>query len=105
MISGITRFDLLFTKSTIDLFHKDNLELSPPAIKDILDQCKDIANPRPQYKYNKIIPHCYKKGNLMYKIIKTSNSLLEHMKIPITGKYQSKKKIKKFIQTQQYQTC
>ena len=46
-----------------------------------------------------------KKGNLMYKIIKTSNSLLEHMKIPITGKYQSKKKIKKFIQTQQYQTC
>ena len=96
-ISGITRFDHLFIKGTLDLFHKTDLDLTPIAIKEILDSCKPIENPRQQYKFNRKIPHNFKSGNLIYKIVSTWNSLPEYMKQPITGKYQSKKKIKNYI--------
>ena len=102
--SGVTRFDHLMQKATLDLFHKTDLGLTPPAIKELLDSCTPIENPRPQYKYNRKIAHFYKQGNLMYKIIKTWNSLPEYMKEPITGKYQSKTKIKTYISTL-YETC
>ena len=36
-ISSITRFDHLFRKGTLDLFHKTDLELTPIAITEILD--------------------------------------------------------------------
>ena len=104
-ISGITRFDHLFQKSTLELFYKDNIDLSPTAIKELLQSCKMIENPRPQYKHNRIIPHYYKKDNLMYRIIKTWNQLPEHMKEPTTlGKFQIKRKIKEYLMTL-YETC
>ena len=84
-------------KGTLDLFHKTDLDLTPIAIKEILDSCKPIENPRQQYKFNRKIPHNFKSGNLIYKIVSTWNSLPEYMKQPITGKYQSKKKIKNYI--------
>ena len=104
-ISGITRFDHLFQKSTLELFYKDNIDLSPTAIKELLQSCKMIENPRPQYKHNRIIPHYYKKDNLMYRIIKTWNQLPEYMKEPTTlGKFQIKRKIKEYLMTL-YETC
>ena len=76
--SGITRFDLLFTKNTIELFHKKQLGTVPKLIKTTLDELCSSKNPR---NNNLRIPSIYKKGDLMYELLNTWNNLPEGIKI------------------------
>ena len=99
--SRITRFDLLFTKYTIDLFHKNQLGLVPKLIKSTLDGLGSSKNPR---NNNLRIPSNYKKGDLIYDLLNTWNNLPEGLKNCPKNTLQSKKMISEFIQTK-YEIC
>ena len=99
--SRITRFDLLFTKYTIDLFHKKQLGLVPKLIKSTLDGLSSSKNPR---NNNLRIPSIYKKGDLIYDLLNTWNNLPEGLKTCPKNILQSKKMISEFTQTK-YEIC
>ena len=99
--SRITRFDLLFTKYTIDLFHKKQLGLVPKLIKSTLDGLSSSKNPR---NNNLRIPSIYKKGDLIYDLLNTWNNLPEGLKTCPKNTLQSKKMISEFTQTK-YEIC
>ena len=99
--SGITRFDLLFTKFTIDLFHKKHLGMVPKLINTTLNELCSSKNPR---NNNIRIPSIYKKGDLMYELLNTWNNLPEDIKTAPNKSFKSKTMISDFIKTK-YEKC
>ena len=99
--SGITRFDLLFTKNTIELFHKKQLGIVPKLIKTTVDELCSSKNPR---NNNLRIPSIYKKGDLMYELLNSWNNLPESIKTAPNKSFKSKKMISDFIKTK-YEIC
>ena len=92
--SNVTRFDLLFKKSVIELFHKKHLGMLPKMIEEKLNEFELSKNPRTR---NMKIPHFYKKGDLFYEIVNCYNNLPEKIKEPPKRLFMSKKRIKEFI--------
>ena len=99
--SNIVRFDLLFKKNVIEIFHKKHLGLLPKLLKDKIENIESSKNNRTS---NLKIPHVYKKGDMFYELINTYNNLPHHIKDPPTNLFSSKKRIKSFIQTE-YKQC
>ena len=99
--SNIVRFDLIFKKSVIEIFHKKYLGLLPKLLSEKLDLIENSKNKRTQ---NLKIPHIYKKGDLFYELINTWNNLPPDIKIPPAKLFISKKRIKAFIQSE-YKPC
>ena len=99
--SGITRFDLIFKKSTIELLHKAEQNLLP---KKLAKAIKEITKSKNTRKNNIRIPTIYKKGDLFYEILNTWNNLPKEMK-EIPPKYsKSKIMIDHFIKNE-YEKC
>ena len=97
----ITRFDLIFKKSCIELFHKKHLNLLPKMLRDKLDDIEKSKNKRTN---NLKIPSAYKKGDLFYEIINCWNNLPPNVK-EIPDKYfKSKKNILNYINSE-YVIC
>ena len=99
--SNITRFDLLFKKTVIELFHKKYLGTLPKLISDKLDEFEKSKNPRTK---NLKIPNYYKKGNLFFEILNVWNNLPESIKDPPKKLFISKKRINEFIK-KEYILC
>ena len=99
--SNITRFDLLFKKTVIELFHKKYLGILPKMISDKLDEFEKSKNPRTK---NLKIPNYYKKGNLFFEILNVWNNLPENIKNPPKKLFISKKRINEFIK-KEYILC
>ena len=99
--SNIVRFDLIFKKTVIEIFHKKYLGLLPKLLKDKIEKIENSKNTR---THNFKIPHIYKKGDLFYEIINTWNNLPSDIKIPPAKLFISKKRIKTFIQSE-YKPC
>ena len=99
--SGITRFDLLFKKSVMELIHKHEQILLPRKLTKALNELTKSKNTR---KNNFRIPSIYKKGDLFYEILNTWNNLPNDMKdIPATHS-KSKSMISNFIKNE-YELC
>ena len=99
--SNLVRFDLIFKKTVIEIFHKKYLGLLPKLLHEKLDLIENSKNKRTQ---NLKIPHIYKKGDLFYELINTWNNLPPDIKIPPAKLFISKKRIKAFIQSE-YKPC
>ena len=99
--SGITRFDLLFKKSTIELFHKKEQNLLPRKITKALTELTKSKNPR---NNNYRIPSIYKKDDLFYEILNTWNNLPDEIKKIPDKFFKSKKMIANFIKNE-YDFC
>jgi hypothetical protein len=56
-------------ENTIELFHKKQLGLVPKLIKTTIDELCSSKNPR---NNNLRIPSIYKKGDLMYELLNSS---------------------------------
>ena len=94
--TSITRFDHLLTKTTLDLFHRKNLNLLPSAISKLLDLPK-YDRLRTTHKDNLKIPDTYKKGDLIYEITKSWNECDHQIKEPSINQNIMKTNIKKYI--------
>ena len=99
--SNIVRFDLLFKKNVIEIFHKKYLGLLPNLLKNKIDNIESSKNSR---TLNLKIPHGYKKGDLFYELTNTWNNLPHDIKDPPINLLSSKKRIKSFIQSE-YKQC
>ena len=99
--SNIVRFDLLFKKNVIEIFHKKHLGLLPNLLKNKIDNIESSKNSR---TLNLKIPHGYKKGDLFYELTNTWNNLPHDIKDPPINLLSSKKRIKSFIQSE-YKQC
>ena len=99
--SNIVRFDLLFKKNVIEIFHKKYLGLLPNLLKNKIENIESSKNPR---TLNLKIPHCYKKGDLFFELIDTWNNLPHDIKDPPINLLSSKRRIKSFIQSE-YKQC
>ena len=95
--SNITRFDLLFKKSVVEIFHKKQLGLLPKMMSDKLNEIEKSKNLRTN---NLRIPSEYKKGDLFFEIINTWNNLPDKIKEPPPMLFISKKRIKEFIKNE-----
>ena len=97
----ITRFDLLFKKSCIELFHKKELNLLPEMLKTKLNKLESSKNKRTN---NIKIPSIYKKGDLFYEILNCWNNLPSNIKEIPESLSKSKKAILNFINSE-YSIC
>ena len=99
--SNITRFDLLFKKATIEIFHKKFQGTLPKKVESSLNLLTKSRNPR---NLNYRIPPFIKKGDLMYELINTWNNLPNDIKTVPNKFSKSKIQISKFI-NEQYPLC
>ena len=99
--SGITRFDLLFKKSTMELMHKYKQNLLPRKLTKALNELTKSKNTR---NNNYRIPAIYKKGDLFYEILNTWNNIPNEMKEIPNKHTTSKSMIKNFLK-KQYEHC
>ena len=97
----ITRFDLLFKKSCIELFHKKELNLLPEMLKTKLNKLESSKNKRTN---NIKIPSIYKKGDLFYEILNCWNNLPSNIKEIPESLSKSKIAILNFINSE-YSIC
>ena len=99
--SNITRFDLLFKKTTIEIFYKRHFGTLPEMLSNKLNLIEKSKNSRTN---NLKIPPIYKKGDLIYEIINNWNHLPTTIKTPPDIQFKSKKRISDFIK-EQYEIC
>ena len=99
--SGITRFDLLFKKSTMELMHKYKQNLLPRKLTKAFNELTKSKNTR---NNNYRIPAVYRKGDLFYEILNTWNNIPNEMKEIPNKHTTSKTMIKNFLK-KQYEPC